>query len=237
MGQREQVIQVMEQLGGVATLGMLNQKVNVQNWNTDTPYASIRRIIQDTQYFFKIKSGLWALNSHRDQLGHLTHKNKTPAQKAELDHYYYQGLLLEIGNVKNYQTFIPNQDKNKEFLKTTLGEIRKLKTIYPFSYKDTVNRARTVDVLWFNRRNMPHAFFEVENSTDFTNALSKYIALQDFKAEFYVVANKIKNRQFAQKIVRDEYVPIRDRVKFLDYEELIDWHSDSMQINRFGELP
>lgn len=50
MKQREAVIKVVEENGGLATLGHLNQNVlKVPNceWKTKTPFASIRRIVQD----------------------------------------------------------------------------------------------------------------------------------------------------------------------------------------------
>ncbi len=231
MTQRDQVIQVMEKLGGIATLGQLNQKVNFRSWKTKTPYASICRIVQDEKYFFKIKPGLWGLNTHKEEL--IIPKGK----REDLDHYYYQGLLLEIGNIRNFQTFVPDQDKNKAFLHTTLGRIRKLQCIHQFSYKDTVRRVRMIDVVWFNRRKMPYAAFEVEYSTDFTNALSKYIALQDFNTKFYVVADRNKKRQFKEKISRDEYQPIKNRVNFIDYDALAKWHSRSMEADGWKELP
>jgi len=71
MKQHEAVIKVMEQNGGFATLGYLNQKVlkvSDVEWKTKTPFASIRRIVQDERFFFKIKPGLWALLSHKNKL-------------------------------------------------------------------------------------------------------------------------------------------------------------------------
>lgn len=237
MTQRNQVIGVMEKLNGIATLGTLYQKVDFSSWKTTTPYESIRRIVQDKNYFFNVKPGLWGLNTHRQEFSHLISTNQSPTEKEKSNHYYYQGLLLEIGNIKNFQTFIPDQDKNKDFLGTTLGEMRKLEHIHPFSYQETVNRARMVDVIWFNQRNMPYASFEVEHSTDFTGALSKYIALQDFNTKFYVVANQHKKEQFEKIILRDEYFPLKRRVEFIDYEKLATWHSHSMQVTRLGDLP
>ncbi|PKP58350.1 hypothetical protein CVT91_08710 [Candidatus Atribacteria bacterium HGW-Atribacteria-1] len=50
MKQRDAVIKVMEGKGGYTTLGLLYQEaLNVPGvtWKTKTPFASIRRIIQD----------------------------------------------------------------------------------------------------------------------------------------------------------------------------------------------
>ena len=50
MKQHEAVIKVMEGKGGYATLGLLYQEaLNIPGviWKTKTPFASIRRIVQD----------------------------------------------------------------------------------------------------------------------------------------------------------------------------------------------
>ena len=52
MSQRDQVIEVMENQGGFATLGQLNQRVDCSSWETRTPYATIRRIVQNKKYFW-----------------------------------------------------------------------------------------------------------------------------------------------------------------------------------------
>ena len=60
MKQYEAVTKVMEENGGFATLGCLYQNVlKVPNceWKTKTRFASIRRIVQDERFFFKIKPG------------------------------------------------------------------------------------------------------------------------------------------------------------------------------------
>ncbi len=61
MKQYEAVILTLEKLGGVATLGQLYQevlKIEDCKWNTKTPFASIRRIVQTNENIFKIKPGL-----------------------------------------------------------------------------------------------------------------------------------------------------------------------------------
>lgn len=71
MTQIEAVIEIMEENGGYATLSHLYEhvlKVPGVKWGTKTPDASIRRIVQDKRYFFKIRPGLWALKSSKDKL-------------------------------------------------------------------------------------------------------------------------------------------------------------------------
>lgn len=61
MKQHEAVIQTLEKLGGIATLGQLYREVPVGSWATKTPFASIRRIVQLRKEIYKIKPGLYGL--------------------------------------------------------------------------------------------------------------------------------------------------------------------------------
>ena len=51
--QYKQVIEVMADNGGYATLGYLYQNVDVSDWTTKTPFKSINRIVQDERFFFQ----------------------------------------------------------------------------------------------------------------------------------------------------------------------------------------
>lgn len=135
MKQYEAVIQTMERLGGIATLGQLNQevfKISDCEWKTKTPFASIRRIVQTNENIYKIKPGLYGLKSYKKQneakgIFEETEKNKNSKEAAEFNHSYYQGLLITIGNLKRYKTFLPNQDKNRLFINVKLGDLSTLK--------------------------------------------------------------------------------------------------------------
>ena len=98
----------------------------------------------------------------------------TPTASKNFDPTYYQGLLVELGNVGAFQTFVPNQDRNKSFLGRPLGQLATLPDFLPFTYDRILKRGRTIDVTWFNNRGFPALFFEVEHSTDIQNSLLKY---------------------------------------------------------------
>lgn len=232
MNQREQLVQAMENRGGFATLGQLYQDIDVSNWKTKTPYATIRRIVQNDRYFFKIKPGLWALNSHKERLP----KHFDTKVGKQSPHYYYQGLLLEIGNLKKFETFSPNQDKNKKFLNTTLEKVRTLSHIHEFGYEHFVRKAKNIDVSWFNERKMPECFFEVEHSTTMDSSLRKFHELLDFNSKFFIVADKSRKKEFEAKMKSSIYNRLKKRVSFYDYDRLSEWHSSCHQHNRVSPL-
>lgn len=235
MKQHEAVIKIMERNGGFATLGYLNQevlKVPDVEWKTKTPFASIRRIVQDERFFFKIKPGLWALRSYRDKLPqNIFPTSAVPKHEQEVfNHSYYQGLLIEVGNLKKYETFVPNQDKNKKFLDKTLGEISSQAGFYQFGYDHIIRKAKTIDVSWFNIRKMPSVLFEVEHSTDIQNSLLKFVELQDYHANLFIVADKARKNEYVSKLSLSAFLPIKTRVQFMDYDKLSEWHTKTFEI-------
>lgn len=234
MTQKEAVITTIEHLGGIATLGDLYRDVfNIKEceWKTRTPFASIRRIVQTTPEIFKIKPGLYALRTHLPLLEkagiiHLsnTSDNAHDEQHELQNHAYYQGLLLETGKMKGYDTFVPQQDKNKLFLggPRCLKDLRTLSDIPHFSYEKLVQRSSTIDVIWFNNHGMPASFFEVEHSTDIQNSLLKFSDLQDFYVRMYIVADSHRRSEFENKLHYEAFKSLltHNRVQFLSYQEL-----------------
>ena len=80
MKQYEAVIETLDKLGGVATLGDLNSevfKIQECEWKTKTPFASIRRIVQQTKGIYKIKPGGFARNGRGDFRGGTDDRRRT----------------------------------------------------------------------------------------------------------------------------------------------------------------
>lgn len=226
MKQKDAVILTLETLGGQATLAELNRhvlRVPDCRWATKTPFASIRRIVQTAPEIFRVRPGLWALRSHQQRLGLTEHgvTTRVSADEAQHTHAYYQGLVTIVGRLRGHATFVPDQDQNRLCVKTPLRELRTLQALPPFSYPELVRRSSTVDVIWFNERNMPHSLFEVEHSTDIQNSLIKFCDLRDFHARMVLVADEHRHAECKQKMARSAFAEIRERVSVLGYETLV----------------
>lgn len=231
--QGDAVAEVMRANNGYATLGYLYQnvlKISQVKWGTKTPHESIRRILQkDVQRrFFKIKPGLWALEAYRNKIPFLQEasENAPEPQQEKFTHGYFQGLLIEIGNLQQLTTYVPPHDRNRTFLEKSLGTITTAPALYSFSHDGIIRFAKTVDVIWFNKRNMPNAFIEVEHSTDIYNSLRKFVELQDFHADFTIVAPESRKREFEDKKSATSYREISDRVKFWSYNYVSKRHTN-----------
>ena len=219
--QTQQVIDTLRKCGGYATLGNLYHLVDTSLWATKTPNESIRRIVQKSDQIFKIQPGLWALEECRGEVMRKFDIQPQEAQSVEqFTHGYYQGLIIEIGNMKNYTTYVPAQDQNRKFLEKPLKNICSTIRIPNFSYNNLIDRARTVDVIWFNERQMPDSFFEVEHSTDIQNSVTKFCDLQDFNSRFLIVAPQNRREQFDKVMSRTAFKEVKERVAFHSYESI-----------------
>lgn len=234
MKQHEAVILAMQKNGGYATLGQLYQavpKIPDCIWKTKTPFASIRRIVQKRDEFFKIRPGLWALTAEKERVLRLFSGEQAQDKEREYSHYFFQGLVVEIGNLKRFETFIPSQDKNKPFAQQKLGDIATLSKFHDFTYPHILRKAQTIDVVWFNSRGFPDSFFEIEHSTDINNSLIKFVELQDFRINFHIVADMQRRKEFDGKISQTAFTLIKPFVKFWDYESVANYHEKAIAIN------
>jgi hypothetical protein len=238
MKQREAVVQTIEKLWWVATLGQINHhifEIKDCERKTQTPFASIRRIVQQTpEEIYKIKPWLYWLvkskkNNEEKWIIEMNEKNENSKEVQEMNHYYYQWLLVEIWNIEAFQTYVPMQDQNKYFLNKKLLEITTISKMYEFGYEELIKRARTIDVIWFNNRKMPNHFYEVEHSTDIQNSLLKFVELQDFNSRFTIVANEVRKKEYETKLWQIAFDYIRNRVKFLNYDELAWYHTKTYE--------
>ena len=233
MKQKYYVIDAMRANGGYATLQQLNMLVDFSTWKTKTPEASIRRIVQGNDEFFRIQPGLWALREYENEVNKKFNIIKSNVESvSQFTHSYYQGIIVEIGNIKKLGTYVPPQDKNKLFLEKKLSDIITVHDIYKFTYDDIIRNAKTVDAIWFNERKMPCAFYEVEHTTNIKNSLNKFFELQDFRAKFYIVVDKARKRQFEDVIGASIYNPIREMVGFVSYDDLVKQYSNESKIKR-----
>lgn len=228
MNQREAVVEAMRANGGFATLGHLYKeamKVPGVKWGTKTPFKTINRIVQDPNYFFRLRPGLWAL---------LEAKGKLPDEvsakpKPESDHTYYQGLLVELGNLRKHQTFVPKQDRGRTYLGKPLGGLVTVEDIYPFTYAEIVRRAGAVDVIWFNDRKFPSEFIEVENTTDMHGAFLKFVMFDAFSATFRVVAPAARKAEFTSKLSHPSFASVAKRTKFTSYDVVTEMHTKASE--------
>jgi hypothetical protein len=141
-----------------------------------------------------------------------TIKDEAKNTVEESLHSILQGRLLEIGNIRGYQTYCPN--KSKKFNEKKLEEISTLQTCPQLQFSD-YNLLRQIDVLWFKNRGnnfIPEYAFEVELSTGVWAGVGRMATLIDYtNVRFYIIANDAK--KYTQVI--NSYPDYDERYNFI----------------------
>ena len=139
-------------------------------------------------------------------------ENEKPKTVEESLHLVLQGRLLEIGNIRGYQTFCP--DKSRKFNDKNLEEISTLKTCPELQFSD-YDLLRQIDVIWFKPRGnnfIPEYAFEVELSTGVWSGVGRMATLMDYSnVGLYVIANDSK--KYSQVI--NSFTEYQNRYKFI----------------------
>lgn len=142
-------------------------------------------------------------------------------------HSVLQGRLIEIGNIRGYQTYCP--DKSKKFNEKKLDEIITLKSCPELQFSD-YNLLRQIDVIWFKSKGsnfIPEYAFEVELSTGVWSGVGRMATLLDYSnVGLYVVANDAK--KFKQVI--SSFHEISNRYKFVPNDLLGDLYAAELNL-------
>jgi len=139
-----------------------------------------------------------------------------PTSVEESLHSIIQGRLLEIGNIRGFETFCP--DKSRVFNDKPLKEIATLERCPELQFSK-YELLRQIDVLWFKPKGsyyVPQYAFEVELSTGVWSGVGRMSTLIDYETvPLYIISND--KRLYNKVISANEYSA---RYHFIDNESL-----------------
>jgi hypothetical protein len=199
-----------------------------------TPFKTIQERLQRDKRFTRIGLGLYALTDFLYKIKREEEPQKEN-EKIVYQHTRIQGMLLEIGELKQYETY--TYDKNKTFDGKPLGFITTTKDCPLFTYPNIIKQSvKFIDVIWFNKRKFPAYAYEVENSTDFRDALIKFCELQDFTTKFFVISQKAKKEKFQIEIKKRAFESIANRCQFRAYEEIEQYYQSLLNYSKVRDF-
>lgn len=137
-------------------------------------------------------------------------------------HSYMEGICLELGNFKKYDTYTADPSalyRDNLHLKDVATVID-----FPrFTYDNILQEARRIDVVWFNRDNLmfPQLVFEIVDSIGtLTGAFNRSLQLDNFRTKFFVVAPEEHHKKYEQTINLAPYNKSKERFTFINYEKM-----------------
>jgi len=194
-----------------------------------TPLQTIQERVQRDERFTRIGFGVYALTKFLDKLPHAI-EPKTQIEKTSYKHAEIQGMIIEIGNMKGFDTYTP--DRSKVFKNKELGKIATVREFPNFTYDKIIQSIKFCDVVWFNLRGFPEKLFEVEDSTDFRSSLVKFTELQDFKTSFNLVASSERKNKYEREVLKSAFKNIKDRCNFVDYSNIEQYYDASLNYHK-----
>lgn len=142
-------------------------------------------------------------------------------------HSLLQGRLIEIGNIRGFETYSPN--KSKIFNDKTLEQIITLKNCPELQFSDH-QLLRLIDVIWFKSKGsnfIPEKAFEIELTTGVWGGIVRMATLLDYSnVSLYIISNDQK--RFKQAI--SVYPQYRDRYNFVGNEALGDLYAAEINL-------
>ncbi|MWV62013.1 hypothetical protein DCO58_06500 [Helicobacter saguini] len=230
----EAIEKIMLENGGVATLKQLYKDIwkykNLENLKGRTPNNTIQERVQRDSKFYRVGLGIYGLSRFKNTLEKII-PAKTKQEKTQRYHTQLQGMLLEIGNSKAFETY--TSDKNCTFKNISLQKIATLERLPLFTYENIVkNSASFCDVVWINKRGFADSIFEVETSTNFRDALVKFSEMQDFYTRFYCVASQNRYEKFKKELSKIAFKNIQNRVEFIKDSDIINEYELALKQNQ-----
>ena len=142
--------------------------------------AGIRGVLyRDLNKRFKrVGLSLYALIDYKEE--------NTPKTDKVRMHSLMEGICIELGNFKNYDTYtadpsaIYRDNVRLQNLATTID-------LPPFTYPEILQETKRIDVLWFNQKSLqfPQYAIEVVDSIGTLNgAFNRCLQLQNFRTKF-----------------------------------------------------
>ena len=142
-------------------------------------------------------------------------------------HSILQGRLIEIGNIRGFDTYCPN--KSWKFNGIKLKDLTTLKTCPQLQFSD-YDLLRQIDVLWFRSKGnnyIPEYAFEVELSTGVWSGVGRMATLIDYSSvRLYIISND--SRKYNQ--VFSSLYENANRYRFIANEKLGDLYAAELSI-------
>lgn len=236
------ILEVLDKQGGATTLAVFYSEVpKLISHSTAIDYKhNIRGYItrlKNQNYIKQIGLCTYALKSYKPNNEvfyeevlneRMTNQDFMSLPDSKM-HGYLQGMLVEIGNLKELDTYTP--DKNVVFNGKILSDVATCRAIPEFTYSDRLKKIAQIDVIWFNE-GYPVKTFDIEHSTDFTKALVRSYQLKYFQTECFMVADEKKQKIFEDRITTSPFNEIKNDIKLLPNSSVFQDYQNMLRITK-----
>jgi len=233
----EAIARVMADNGGAANLETIYNNIvtyyptarDSSKWQEGIR-GVLYREIRNGRSFKKIGLSIYALSDYVEE-------SKPDAKDKVKMHSYIEGICVELGNYKGFDTFSADpsavyRDKLQIRNFTTLSDIPQ------FSYPDILREVQRIDVVWFNKTGLafPQKVFEVVDSVGtLTGAFNRSLQLRNYRTNFCIVAPEKHRDKYNQTIALETYKADEGRFSFVNYDEIIEYYESTIRSKKLED--
>lgn len=171
----------------------------------------------------------------RQEEKQITHIDEPKEIKKGINsHEMAQGILVELGNILGFETYISPRDHSKLYNKTKIGDIVTMSEIPPFTYKRLIDTIKEIDVIWF-KGEFPKYCFEVEHTTQIKSGLLREYQIRELNVKFFIIGSDEVYKKFKNEINKDPFFEIKDRYNFKSYKELLEFFNLAVEFHKLKE--
>ena len=225
---KDVVVEALADLGGQAHLSDIYSHVEGDPKTATNPtwQDTIRRVVRQYRVFEPVppdRSGIYKLT---DVQTAPPQSQDIDSEDPETDHGIAQGMLVSLGSIYGYETFVPAYDQStREFQGASLGDLVSVRDCSDILEGQNLPRVRQIDVLWFDEDDhglFPVYGFEVEHTTRVRESLDRLLKIPArFRADLFLVGpDEEKKALFDRLVNQSPFRRHRSRFTFRLYDQL-----------------
>jgi len=234
---KEVVADALRELGGQAHLSQINEKLEGHPKAATNPTwrDTIRRVVRQYGIFQPVppeRSGVYRLTETES---HSPEPQNLDAQDSEVNHGIAQGMLVTLGNLYGYETFVPTHDQTtRDFQDTKLKDVVTVKDCTDIFRGPNLSKVREIDVLWFAEDDyglFPVYAFEVEHTTKIKNGLDRLLKIpRRFSVHLFIIGpSKEEQILFERYVIQTPFRTHRNMFTFRLYSQLQDTYGAAIK--------
>ena len=225
---KDVVAEALAELGGQAHLSDIYSRVEGHRKTAKNPtwQDTIRRVVRQYRVFEPVppdRSGIYKLVAHDTPP---PQSQDIDSEDPEINHGIAQGMLVSLGSLYGYETFVPAHDQStRQFQGASLGDLVTVGDCSDVFQGPNLRKIREIDVLWLDEDDyglFPAYAFEVEHTTRVRDGLDRLLKIPTrFSAHLFVVCPGEDSRGlFDQLVGQTPFRSHRDRFVFRVYSQL-----------------
>ncbi len=224
------------ELGGQGHLSEINKivggnpKTKTKIANNPTWQATIRRVVRQYKIFGPLGEGVYKLLEEVP----VKAEPQEFTEEPEIDHGIAQGMLVTLGEIYGYETYVPPHDQTiRNFQGKELRDFVSVSDCTDIFRGPNLAKIREIDILWFAEDDyglFPVYAFEVEETTRVKSGLDRLLKIpRRFPTLFFIIGPSIKEKDlFSQYINQTPFRGFKDKFLFRLYKELEELYNSAL---------